>query len=139
MNFFELKTLSENECKLLNPQVLAFVGDGVYTLYVRNKVALENDSKSGELHKITSSYVKATEQSHVMERVLPLLNETEKDVYKRARNYKTHSVAKNASVVDYHRATGFEAVLGFLYLTNNMEKLNQILQVCADKGGKNEN
>ncbi len=133
MNIFDLQNLTEKECALLNPQVLAFVGDGVYTLYVRNKVALENNCKSGELHKITSSYVKATKQSEVMERVMPLLTEVEQDIFRRARNYKTHSVAKNASVVEYRRATGFEAVLGYLYLTNNTQKLNKILQICVQK------
>ncbi len=132
-NIFGLCNLSESECKLLNPQVMAFVGDGVYTLYVRNKVALENNCKSGELHKITSSFVKATEQSHILDKIMPLLNDEQKDIFRRARNYKTHSVAKNASVMEYRRATGFEAVLGYLYLTNNIQKLNEILQICVLK------
>ena len=137
-NFFGLKNLTEGEAKLVNPQVLAFVGDGVYTMYVRNMVALSSKAKSGELHKTTASFVKATQQSHVIDRILPLLNESEQDIFRRGRNYKTHSVAKNASVVDYRRATGFEAVIGYLYLTGNMEKLNAILEVCV-KEENNEN
>lgn len=137
-NFFGFRNLSENEAKLVNPQVLAFVGDGVYTMYVRNMVALSSKAKSGELHKATASFVKATQQSHIIDRILPMLNKAEQDIFRRGRNYKTHSVAKNASVVDYRRATGFEAVIGYLYLTGNMEKLNLILEVCV-KEDNNEN
>ena len=137
-NFFGLNKLTESEAKLVNPQVLAFVGDGVYTMYVRNVVALSSKAKSGELHKTTSSFVKASQQSHIIDRILPLLNDAEKDIFRRGRNYKTHSVAKNASVVDYRRATGFEAVIGYLYLTGNMEKLKNILEVCV-KEENNEN
>lgn len=138
-NFFGLNNLTESEAKLINPQVLAFVGDGVYTMYVRNKVALSSKAKSGELHKQTSAIVKATQQSHIIDRILPLLNDVEKDVFRRGRNYKTHSVAKNASVIDYRRATGFEAVIGYLYLTGKVEKLNEILEVCVKEELDDEN
>ena len=137
MNIFGFENMSENECRLVNPQVLAFVGDGVHTLYVRNMLALSSKGKSGELHKITASYVKATEQSHVIDKIMPLLDETEKDIFRRARNYKTHSVAKNASVVDYRRATGFEAVIGYLYLAGKTEKLNKVLSLCVENENEN--
>lgn len=137
MNIFGFENMTENECRLLNPQVLAFVGDGVYTMYIRNMVALNSTARSGELHKITSSYVKATEQSHVIDRILPILNDQEKDIFRRARNYKTHSVAKNASVIDYRRATGFEAVIGYLYLTGQNEKLNKVLALCVEEKDEN--
>lgn len=134
MNIFGFENMTEGECKLLNPQVLAFVGDGVYTMYIRNMVALKSKAKSGELHKQTASYVKATEQSHTIDKIMPMLTDAEKDIFRRARNYKTHSVAKNASVVDYRRATGFEAVIGYLYLTGKTEKLNKVLALCVEDG-----
>ena len=136
-NYFNFKTLDKSDLKKENPQVLAFVGDGVYTLFIRNKIVLEHHAKSGELHKLTTDYVKASKQSVTIEKLMPILTEDEMSVYKRARNYKTASVAKNASVVDYKRATGLEAVLGYLYLAGDQERLNYILSVCI--GENNEN
>ncbi len=125
------------DLKKENPQVLAFVGDGVYTLFIRNKIVLEHKAKSGELHKLTTDYVKASKQSVAIEKLLPIFTEDELAIYKRARNYKTASVAKNASVQEYKRATGFEAVLGYLYLAGQVDRLNEILSMCV--GEDNEN
>ena len=131
MNFFGLDEIGKNDAKNYNPQVLAFVGDGVYTMYVRNLIVLNNDGKSGALHKLTASYVKAKTQSEIIERLMPLFNEDELSVFKRGRNYKTQSTAKNSSVQEYHRATGFEAVLGYLYLSGQTERLNEILRLSV--------
>lgn len=132
MNYFNFDDMSVQDAKILNPQVLAFVGDGVYTMYVRNLIVLNNAGKSGELHKLTAKYVKAKTQSETIEKLLPTLTEDETDVFRRGRNYKTQSTAKNSSVQEYHRATGFEAVLGFLYLSGQKERLNQILKQCVE-------
>lgn len=135
-NYFNFDSLNKSDLKKENPQVLAFVGDGVYTMFIRNKIVLEHKAKSGELHKLTTDYVKASKQSVAIEKLLPVLSEDEVSVYKRARNYKTASVAKNASVQEYKRATGFEAVLGYLYLAGDDERLNYILRLCV--GESNE-
>lgn len=135
-NYFNFDSLNKSDLKKENPQVLAFVGDGVYTMFIRNKIVLEHKAKSGELHKLTTDYVKASKQSVAIEKLLPVLSEDEVSVYKRARNYKTASVAKNASVQEYKRATGFEAVLGYLYLAGDDERLNYILRLCV--GDNNE-
>lgn len=126
-DIFNLNNLDKNEIKNLNPQILAFVGDSVYSLYIRNKLALDNNVKITELHSMTTNFVKAKGQSNFIEKLLPLLSEEEFAIYKRARNYKTTNVAKNSSVADYRRATGLEALIGFLYLTNNYNRLNEIL------------
>ena len=136
-NYFNLTLLQKNDLKKENPQVLAFVGDGVYTLFVRNKVVLSHHAKSGELHKLTTDYVKASKQSVAIENLLPLLTEDELAVFKRGRNYKTASVAKNASVQEYKRATGLEAVLGYLYLAGDKERLNYILNKCIGENDEN--
>jgi len=136
-NYFNFNSLEKTDLKKENPQVLAFVGDGVYTLFIRNKIVLEHKAKSGELHKLTTDYVKASKQSVAIEKLLPIFTEDELAIYKRARNYKTASVAKNASVQEYKRATGFEAVLGYLYLAGEEERLNEILSMCV--GEDNEN
>lgn len=126
-NIFNLTNLDKNEVKNLNPQILAFVGDGVYSLFIRNKLVTNTNVKITELHSLTTNFVKAKGQSNFIEKLLPILTEEELSVYKRARNYKTQNVAKNSSVADYRRATGLEALIGFLYLTNNFERLNEIL------------
>ena len=133
-NIFNFEIISERDAKLKNPQVLAFVGDAVYSLYIRNLIVLNNSGKSGELHKLSTSFVKAKSQSETIEKLLPLFTEDENDVFRRGRNYKTQSVAKNSSVQEYHRATGFEAVLGYLYLSGQFERLNQLMKI----GVKNE-
>lgn len=129
MNFFGLKDINKDDAKNYNPQVLAFVGDGVYTMFVRNLIVLNNSGKSGALHKLTASYVRAKTQSEIIEKLLPIFTEEEVSVFKRGRNYKTQSTAKNSSVQEYHRATGFEAVLGYLYISGQNERLNEILNL----------
>ena len=118
----------------LNPIVLAFVGDAVYSLFVREKLTFLSDSKAGELNKLATKDVMASAQAEFIKQVLPILNEEETSVFKRARNAKKGTKAKHASVVDYNNATGFEAVLGYLYIVGETERLNFIL----NKGYNNE-
>ena len=132
-NLFNLENFSKENAKIANPQMLAFVGDAVFSLYIRNKVVLENSEKIKELHSKTSQLVKAGEQSYFIDKILEMLDETEMAIYKRARNYKTQNIAKNAKVIDYKKATGFEAVLGYLYLTGEIDRLNEILKECNDE------
>lgn len=132
LNFFNLTNLTEKEARKENSQKLAFIGDAVYSLYVRNKIVLNNNCKTNELHKLTSEIVKAGGQSEFVENILNVLNEQELEVYKRARNYKTANVAKNAKVTDYKRATGLEALIGYLYLYGNLERINQIFEMMKD-------
>lgn len=132
-NLFDFEILSEEEAKVKNPQVLAFLGDAVYSLYVRNLIVLNNSGKSGELHKLTTTFVKAKSQSETIEKILPILTEKEQDIFRRGRNYKTQSVAKNSSVQEYHRATGFEAVLGYLYLSGQFDRLNELLKIGVNQ------
>ena len=120
--------LTELEAKNLNMQSLAFVGDSVHTLFVRTKLMLSNDAKSGQLHTLANKFVKADGQSSAIDELLKILTETEQEIYKRARNYKTQNIAKNAKLSEYKKATGFEAVLGYLYLTNQKERLMLLLE-----------
>lgn len=134
---FELDSLNLTTARNLNPQVLAFVGDGVYSLYIRHKIVCSQDIKGKDLHNNVTNYVKASGQSNFINKLLPLFTDEEMSVFKRARNHKTLSSAKNASIVDYRRATGFEAVIGYLYLTKQTERLNEILNLSI--GEKDEN
>lgn len=117
-----------------NPIVLAYIGDAVYSLFIREKLAFTCDKKAGELNKLAVQSVKATAQAELINEILPLLSEDELAIFKRARNAKKTTRAKSASVAEYNASTGFEAVLGFLYVTGDTERLNFIL----NKGYKDE-
>jgi Uncharacterized protein conserved in bacteria len=121
--------MSTADARSLNPLVLAFVGDSVQQLYVRTKLVESSSGKSGALHKLAVKEIKAVAQAEALERLLPLFTEEETAVYKRARNSKANTTAKNASVADYKKASGFEAVLGFLYLSGQHERLAFLLNV----------
>lgn len=125
---FELgQRMDKIKAKNLSPIVLAFVGDAVYSLFVREKLTFEFDSKSGELNKLATSVVNASAQAEFVNEIMPLFTEEELAIYKRARNAKKSTKAKHASVSEYNSATGFEAVLGYLYLIGDNERLNFIL------------
>ena len=111
----------------LSPVTLAFVGDAVYSLYVRKTLVLTTDYGTGTLQKLTSSQVSAHGQSGFLEKLLPLFTEDETDIYKRGRNAKKATKSKNASGAEYNRSTGFEAVLGYLYLIGRYERINELL------------
>jgi len=113
----------------MNPVVLAFLGDAVYSLYIREKFAFSSDLKSGQLHKLSSANVNATSQSVFITKLMPYLNEEELSIYKRARNAKKATKAKSSTIADYNRATGLEALIGFLYITGNYERLNYLLNL----------
>ncbi len=128
-----LKPISENRARELNPQVLAFVGDAVYTLFIRTMLVENMDGKSNSFHKQTTSRVKAEAQSKTIEKLFECMTENELYFYKRGRNVKTANSAKNAKVSDYRRATGFEALVGYLYLTGQNERLITLLSL-SEKG-----
>ena len=119
--------ISEEKAKSLSSIVLAFVGDAVYSLFVRERLAIESTAKTGELNKLSSDVVCARAQAKKIHQILPLLTEEEEGVYRRARNAKKGAKAKNASVVEYNKSTGFEAVVGYLYLTGRYERLEALL------------
>lgn len=118
--------VSTERAKLMNPIVLAFVGDAVYTLCIREKLALESTEKTGELNRRASEKVSAHGQSEALARILPLLTEEECDIFRRGRNAKKPTKSKNATVGEYVRSTGFEALIGYLYLTGQTERMQQL-------------
>lgn len=118
--------ISIERARQMNPVVLAFVGDAVYTLLVREKLALSSGEKTGALNKRASEIVSAHGQSDLLEKVLPLLTEEEEEIYRRGRNAKKPTKSKNASVGEYVRSTGFEAVIGYLYLTGQTERIEKL-------------
>lgn len=124
-----------NKAKNLSAIVLAFVGDAVYSLFVREKLTFEFDYKSGELNKLATAKVNAVAQAEFLKQILPSLTDDEMTIFKRARNAKKPTRAKHASVADYNDATGFEAVIGYLYLTGQNDRLNFLLNKGNDYEG----
>ena len=121
------EVFTKEKAMTLSSIVLAFVGDAVYSLFVRERLAFENDSKTGELNKLSSEIVCAKAQAKRIDELMPILTEEEVAIFKRARNTKKGAKAKNASVAEYNKSTGFEAVIGFLYVTGEYERLNYLL------------
>ena len=119
--------MTTKQARELNPLVLAYVGDGVHTLYVRLQELGKTTGKADKLHKAVTSRVKAEAQAKCMQIIIDELSEEESDIFHRARNAHTHSMAKNATVFDYRLATGFEALVGYLYLTGQRDRLEYIL------------
>ena len=122
-----LAPISETEAKQINPVVLAFLGDAVYSLWVREHLARSGSNKPSDLQRAASVLVSARGQSAFLERVLPLLTVEEEEIYRRGRNAKKPSKSKNASASEYNRSTGFEAVLGYLHLLGQTERIERLL------------
>ena len=119
--------ISIQKAKCMSPIVLAFVGDAVYSLYVREKLAFNTDFKSGVLNVKASEIVRASAQAKFIDAIYPLLTEEEADVYRRARNTKRGTRAKSSTVAEYNKSTGFEALVGYLYITGQTDRLNVLL------------
>ncbi|WP_081675409.1 Mini-ribonuclease 3 [Butyrivibrio sp. LC3010] len=111
-----------------SPLALAFIGDSVYEIIIRSIVVQEANRPAGQLNKIKIKYVNAAAQAKIVEYLEPQLTEEECEVYKRGRNAKSYTSAKNQSVTDYRKATGFEALCGYLYLKGDMKRLLELLK-----------
>lgn len=124
----------EDNCnpKELSPLTLAFIGDAVFELFVREKLVCKANRPVNELHRQTVSYVKASAQKEALGRLLPVLTEEEIAVFKRGRNAKSNSTPKNASEADYHWATGFECLWGFLYLNGELKRLRLLFSLIVE-------
>lgn len=117
-----------NDSRQLNPLVLAFIGDAIYEVFIRTWLVNANrDMTVHKLHTRAITYVKAQAQSGFIKKIEDILTEEEAAIYKRGRNAKSGTVPKNADVQEYHNATGFEALLGYLYITEQNIRLNELL------------
>lgn len=114
----------------LSPVALAFLGDAVFSLYIRQRLVEQHDYKSGMLTKLSSGFVKAVSQSEMLVSLLPRLSDAEREIVRRGRNVHTANKAKNADLSDYKRATALEALLGYLYITEKFDRLKEIMDFC---------
>lgn len=119
--------------KNLSPLNLAFVGDTVFDLFVRERLVCQANRPVNKLHKEATTMVKASAQAEAMKKIMPILTEEEIGVFKRGRNAHTNHKAKNASEGDYHYATGLEALFGYLYLSGNKERLTELFDIIVSE------
>ncbi len=117
---------NSNQYNTLN---LAFLGDAVYSLLVREKLVKSSALSSGKLHKMSVDYVSAAAQCEAAKKLLPILSEEELEIFKRGRNAHPHHSPKNQSEGDYHYATGLETLFGKLYLDGKTERLNELCNI----------
>ena len=121
------------EINTLSPLTLAFLGDSVYEMFVRTKILSMGNRPANELHKIAVGYVKAKAQAQAAHKILEMLSEEETEIYKRGRNTNIHTVPKNADMADYRHATALEALIGYLYIKGDEERLSEILNLAFDE------
>jgi ribonuclease-3 family protein len=135
-NFFGMDFMTDSNVQMVNPQSLAFVGDAVYSLFIRSHFCLVSTARSRSLHKFSTDFVKATAQSKALDDIYDSLTEEEQGVAKRARNTKVNTMSKNAKMIEYKKSTAFEALLGYLYLCGKIERLNEILNLAVKNFGE---
>lgn len=121
--------IQDVDIRTYSPLTLAYIGDGIYDLIIRTMIVGRGNTKASQLHNHTSHLVKAHSQSVMVEYLMPHLTEDELAVYKRGRNAKSPTMAKNATMSDYRRATGFEALMGYLYLSDRFERIMELVQI----------
>lgn len=134
-SFFEYiqkgRNLTQSDLNQLSPLVLAYVGDTVYEVFIRTMLACEGKSSVHALHKRSIAYVKAKSQSDIIHKIMEELTQEEQDVVRRGRNAKSGTIPKNADVTEYKYATGFESLVGYLFLKKDYDRLRQVLEMAV--------
>ncbi|WP_061910997.1 Mini-ribonuclease 3 [Streptococcus cristatus] len=123
------------DVNLINGIALAFEGDAVYSMYIRRHLIFQGLTKPNQLHREATKYVSAKAQANLISLMLEegILTEKEEDIYKRGRNANSHTKAKNTDIVTYRMSTGFEAVMGYLHMTEAIERLEELIDWCIQK------
>lgn len=121
------------DVKRMKPLALAYIGDTVFDLYVRSRIVLTKEEAPKLMHTEAVHFVKAGSQAQMMKLIMDDLTEEEMDAFKRGRNQKSLTVPKNAGLMDYKWATGFEALLGYLYVTGREERLYELMKLATDR------
>ena len=125
--------LEDKDLRTYSPLTLAFIGDCVFDLVVRSVIVCRANRQPNKLHKLKADIVKAPTQSDMAKAIMDDMTEEEKAVYKRGRNAHSYSSAKNASIQDYRRATGLEALIGYLYLLNRNDRILELISLGLQK------
>lgn len=125
--------MEPRDTRTYSPLVLAYIGDGIYDLVIRTMMVGKGNAHVNLLHKRTSQLVNAHAQSEMIGVLLSELTEEEQAVYRRGRNAHSPTMAKNATMADYRRATGFEALMGHLYLEGRMDRLMELVLLGLER------
>lgn len=125
---------------LLNGLALAYVGDAIYEVYIRDYLIDSGQTRPNQLHRMATHYVSAKAQAFLINELqaADMLTEEELLIYKRGRNSKSHTTAKNADVTTYRMSTGFEALMGYLHLTKQTERMEELIDWCIKKAGERD-
>jgi ribonuclease-3 family protein len=129
----QVLNLPETDIKTYSPLTLAFIGDSIFDLIIRTTVVESGNAPVNKLHKRASKLVQACAQAELYHFIKDQLSEEEATIYKRGRNAKSFTSAKNAGVVEYRTATGLEALMGYLYLTDQMDRLLELIKPQIEK------
>ncbi len=124
--------LKKKDVDMMSPLVWAYMGDAVYEQFVREYIINQGVAKNGAYHRKAVKYVSASNQVKILKKIEELLSDEEKDIVRRGRNSHPHSHAKNVDIVDYKWATGFEALIGYLFLSKQVKRLNEILSLSVN-------
>lgn len=133
--FEEQFDLKEVDIRTYSPLVLAYIGDAVYDIIIRTILVKRGNCSPNKLHKRSSQLVKAATQSEIVEQIKEEFTDEELQIYKRGRNAKSPTMAKNASMSEYRRATGFEALIGYLYLQKEFKRIVDLIKSGLEKIG----
>lgn len=131
MDIFNIER-DKTEVNMLSPLIWAYVGDAVYELYVRTELVNKSNMKPHKLHIEAIKYVKAKAQAEALIKLETHLTDEEKEIVRRGRNTENHHIAKNATIQEYMYSTAFEALIGYLYLTKQEERIKEILKIVMD-------
>lgn len=133
-----LNSNEKTDLKKISALNLAFLGDGVFDLLVRDYLVRNTDKKVGELNKEKVGLVNCKAQSDIIKTLMDMLSQEEIDVFKRGRNAKVNSVSKHGSLSDYHNATGFECLLGYLYLKGDISRIDELFNYVIGSDNYNK-
>lgn len=121
--------INKIDLQIVSNQTLAFIGDAVYNVYIRTYLASKSSMQTGILHKQSIKYVSAKAQSKIIDHMVEKLSEEEINIYKRGRNTNITTVSKNVDVIEYKKATGFEALIGELYIQKKIDRLEELINM----------
>ena len=125
--------VSKDEAEQLNPLVLAYIGDAVFEMYVRMHIIGNGRYKTNTLHKMSIAFVSAKAQAKILDRICDKLTEKESEIIRRGRNAHANTIPKNATIADYKKATAFEALIGYLFLVKNEERVEEIIRLVFEE------
>lgn len=127
--------LTEKNWALLNGLALAYVGDAIYETYIRDYLVHQGQTRPNQLHRLATHFVSAKAQAFLMHELITaeILTEIEVGIFKRGRNAKSHTSAKNADITTYRISTGFEALMGYLHLSKEKERMEELINWCIQR------